>query len=984
MDPQLRRQDSRAARLARLGVADAEGADAALASAQWWDEALLDEVARAADPGQVIRGALALADTDPAGLAALVQDSVGWRRFTRVAGASLALVEHLVRHPEHLPLLLEPYPSPSRDARGELLAHVLAGEPSGGADRLRVGYRGELLRIAVADLAEGAAFEETTARLSDLADAVLESALQLARQELPPGAAPVRLAVIAMGKCGGRELNYISDVDVIFVAEPVESDIPADETAALRAATTLATAVMRLCSTSTAEGSIWEVDAGLRPEGRSGALVRTLRSHIGYYQRWAKTWEFQALLKARPAAGDPSLGAAYVDAVLPFVWGAADREGFVAEVQQMRRRVERHVPARDADRQLKLGPGGLRDVEFSVQLLQLVHGRSDVMLRSPNTLSALESLANWGYVGREDAAALAAAYRFLRTLEHRIQVHRMVRTHLVPRGDEDLRRLGRAMGFTTDPAAELVAAWQRRSHEVRRIHEKLFYRPLLDAVARLASGQARLTPQAARDRLDALGFADPAGALNHIQALTAGVSRRASIQRTLLPVMLGWFADAPDPDAGLLGFRRVSDALGATPWYLRLLRDESACAERLAKLLASSRYASELLLRAPEGVAVLADPEELRPRPASALTSEFLATAARHREAGHAVAAVRALRRRELFRIAATDVLGSLTVEDVGNALTDVVDATIAGALQAAVASAEAARGGPLPTRMLIIGMGRFGGGEMGYGSDADVVFVHDPVPGADEQAATAAAMQVANEVRALLNAPSTDPPLELDTDLRPEGRQGPQVRTVASYAGYYQRWRSFWEAQALLRADRVAGDEDTWKKVRAAIDPIRWPEGGVGVDQVREIRRLKARMESERLPRGADPTLHTKLGRGGLSDVEWVIQLIQLRHAHGYPALRTPRTMRALQAAQRCGLIDPADGQVLTDAWRMATRIRNVVMLVRGRSTDMVPTDVRELASVGRLLGYAPGESGQLVEDYRRTTRRARAVVERLFYDEP
>ncbi len=647
----------------------------------------------------------------------------------------------------------------------------------------------------------------------------------------------------------------------------------------------------------------------------------------------------------------------------------------------MRQRVERNVPAKDAERQLKLGKGGLRDVEFSVQLLQLVHGRSDVMLRSPTTLTALESLATWGYVGREDASGLAGAYRFLRTLEHRIQMHRMVRSHVVPREDEDLRRLGRSMGFTVDPGKELVEAWQRRAHEVRRIHEKLFYRPLLDAVARLDSGQARLTPQAARERLDALGFRDPAGALNHIEALTSGVSRRAAIQRTLLPVMLGWFADAPDPDAGLLGFRRVSDDLGGTPWYLRLLRDESACAERMARVLASSRYASELLLRAPDGVALLADATELRPRQSGPLTAEFLATAARYDDAAEAVVAVRALRRRELFRISATDILEPMTVDDVGNALTDVADATISGALQAATAELERARGSALPTRMLVIGMGRYGGGEIGYGSDADVVFVHEPLPGVDEREAAAAATLVANAVRSLLNAPSPDPPLQLDTDLRPEGKQGPPVRTVASYLAYYDRWRSFWEAQALLRADRVAGDPEVWARVRAGIDPIRWPADGVGADQLREIRRLKARMENERLPRGADPTLHTKLGRGGLSDVEWVIQLLQLQHAHRIPELRTTRTMAALEAARRTGLLEAADADVLSDAWRMATRIRNVVMLVRGRATDLVPTEVHELGAVSRILGYAPGESGALLEDYRRTTRRARAAAERLFY---
>jgi glutamate-ammonia-ligase adenylyltransferase len=620
------RPDSPVGRLARLGVGDARRIADGLAEVPWWSESLLEEVGAAADPGQVLRSVLDLHQRAPEELAAVAADPEAWRRFALVSGVSVALGEHLARHPEHLDILVEDTPPVSGPELRAQFQQLGATAGARAADALRVANRAALMRIAIADVAHGASFDVTSARLSDLADAVLDGALAAARAELPADAPGVRLAIIGMGKCGGRELNYISDVDVIFVAEPEQG---VDEADALRTATTLASSVMRLCSTHTAEGSIWEVDAGLRPEGRAGALVRTLRSHVGYYERWAKTWEFQALLKARAVAGDAGLGAAYVDAVLPFVWSAVDRDGFVSDVQAMRRRVEHNVPARDADRQLKLGRGGLRDVEFSVQLLQMVHGRSDVMLRSPNTLGALESLATWGYVGREDAASLASAYRFLRTLEHRIQMHRMVRTHVVPDDDGDLRRLGRAMGFGTDPARALADAWQRKAHEVRRIHEKLFYRPLLDAVARLDSGQARLTPQAARDRLDALGFRDPVGALNHIEALTAGVTRRATIQRTLLPVMLGWFADAPDPDAGLLGFRRVSDALGGTPWYLRLLRDESACAERLARVLASSRYASELLLRAPDGVAMLADAAELRPRQPTSLVAEFEATAAR-------------------------------------------------------------------------------------------------------------------------------------------------------------------------------------------------------------------------------------------------------------------------------------------------------------------------------------------------------------------
>ena len=419
-----------------------------------------------------------------------------------------------------------------------------------------------LLRLAARDLAHHQGVDDVAAELSDLAGGTLDAALAVARARVGEAASTARLAVIAMGKCGGHELNYVSDVDVIFVFEPAEG---ADENAAAKVATQLASHLIRICSDHTAEGTIWPVDAALRPEGKAGPLVRTLASHRGYYERWAKTWEFQALLKARPVAGDLALGREYVAIVEPMVWQVAERDGFVEDVQAMRRRVVDHIPAHEAERQLKLGSGGLRDVEFAVQLLQLVHGRADERVRASTTLSALAELTRGGYVGRPDGEALHEAYSFLRMLEHRIQLHQLRRTHVVPEDEESLRRLGRSLGFTKEPVAELGKVWQHHRREVRRLHEKLFYRPLLAAVAKMPGSEARLTPEAAQARMAALGYVDPKGALRHLEALTSGVSRTAQIQRTLLPVMLEWFADAPDPDAGLFGFRRISDSLGRHP-----------------------------------------------------------------------------------------------------------------------------------------------------------------------------------------------------------------------------------------------------------------------------------------------------------------------------------------------------------------------------------------------------------------------------------
>ncbi|ALV36092.1 bifunctional [glutamine synthetase] adenylyltransferase/[glutamine synthetase]-adenylyl-L-tyrosine phosphorylase [Streptomyces sp. CdTB01] len=991
------RRSSTFTRLLRHGFTDASAAERLLDSDELMpvrnDPVLLEALGATADPDQALLGLVRLleAQPDPTGRRELLDTLIAAKplrdRLLGVLGASVALADHLARHPRdwHALVTYEPrdlHPGVEEFERG--LAE--AGDPVS----LRVAYRRCLLSIAARDVCGTTNVAETAAELADLATATLRAALAIARAAAPEDAALCRLAVIAMGKCGGHELNYVSDVDVIFVGEAVDG---ADEGKALRAATKLASHMMRVCSETTVEGSIWPVDANLRPEGRNGPLVRTLSSHLAYYQRWAKTWEFQALLKARPVAGDIELGEEYVTALEPLVWQAAERENFVADVQKMRRRVVENIPAAEVDRELKLGPGGLRDVEFAVQLLQLVHGRADASLRSGTTLDALQALAAGGYVGRQDAVQLDDAYRFLRSMEHRIQLYRLRRTHLVPEDDADLRRIGRSLGLRADPVADLTREWRRHTAVVRRLHEKLFYRPLLDAVAQLAPGEARLSPEAARERLVALGYADPAAALRHLEALASGVTRKAAIQRTLLPVLLGWFADSADPDAGLLNFRKVSDALGKTPWYLRLLRDEGAAAENLARVLSAGRLAPDLLMRAPEAVALLGDGDAggLGPRGRDHLEQEILAAVGRADGAVQAVTAARGVRRRELFRTAAADIVGSYgtethpaeadpgaLVDRVGAAVSDLTAATLAGTLRAVVRDGW---GEELPTRFAVIGMGRFGGHELGYGSDADVVFVHEPRQGVGEREAADAANKVVSEMRRLLQIPSADPPLLIDADLRPEGKSGPLVRTLTSYEAYYRRWSLVWESQALLRAEPVAGDEDLGRRFVELIDPLRYPARGLGDEAVREIRRLKARMEAERLPRGADPKLHTKLGPGGLSDVEWTVQLMQLRHGHAEPGLRTTRTRAALAAARAAGLISAEDAETLDEAWVLATRVRNAVMLVRGRAGDTFPSDGREVAAVGRYLGYGDGMVGDMLDAYRRTARRARSVVEELFY---
>ena len=1010
--------------LSRLGFLAPESALETFAELGGAAEPLLALLARTADPDAALQALVALLDAaaETAGpdervriLDALVDDEGTAMRLLSVLGASEALAHHLCRHPLQWRELTDPTLGSTRPAYWcvrESLLRVVGADPddatpratladADAVDAMRVEYRRVLLRLASRDLAHDLGVDDAAAELADLAAATLEAALAVARQRVGPSADLARLAVVAMGKCGGHELNYASDVDVIFVHEtaPVRAASPEsgsqqsgeeetgaqesehDDVAATRAATQVASQMMRVCSEYTSEGTIWPVDAALRPEGKAGQLTRTLASHQGYYERWAKTWEFQALLKARPVAGDLDLGRAFVDMVSPMVWSAADRDGFVEQTQAMRRRVVDHIPAKDAERQLKLGSGGLRDVEFAVQLLQLVHGWTDEGIRAPTTLSALWQLTRGGYVGREDGESLHEAYSFLRSLEHRIQLHQLRRTHVVPDDPAALRMLGRSLGFHKEPAETLVKVWQHHRLEVRRLHEKLFYRPLLGAVARIQSDEVRLSSQAAGTRLAALGYADPQAALRNLESLTAGVSRSSTVQRALLPALLSWFAEGPDPDAGLFGFRRISESLGGTPWYLRTLRDEGEVAERLALLLSTSRYVTSLLEREPQGVRILAD--GLTPLSFEAMAEEMRANAGRHDELDKAVRAVRAVRRRELYRVGAGDVLGLTDVADVGVALSRITDATLEATLEAVERSVRAQRSlEEAPTRIAIVAMGRYGGFELSYGSDADVLFVHQPREGQDAQRASSYAQAVANEIRRVLSLPGVDPALMVDADLRPEGKQGALVRTLDSYGAYYAKWSKVWEAQALLRADAAVGDAELRERFEAMIDPLRYPDGGLADDDVLEIRRIKARIDHERMPKGADPQLHLKLGRGGLADIEWTVQLLQMRHAAEVPGLRTPRTLVALAAAATAGLVTDEDAEQLSEGWRAVSRMRNAVTLARGKASDQLPRDTRERAAVASILGYDLGHTDEMVNDHLRLTRRARGVVDRLFWD--
>ncbi len=979
--------------MGRLGLIDPPAGER-LAQLRWTDHDdrahvdLLWSLARSPDPDAALRALVRLSENPDTGwdeldAALLAEPSLRGRMFA-VLGSSVALGDHLAAHPQSWKLLRGKLKLASLDqlcqAFNACVDEALADSagPASAVSKLQTLYRDHLLVLAALDVAPTVedepvlSFTEVAAHLADIADAALAAALRVAEVTVCGDRTPPRLAVIAMGKCGARELNYVSDVDVIFVAERAD---------ALSAR--VAGEMMRVAS-----AAFFAVDAGLRPEGRSGELVRTVESHVAYYQRWAKTWEFQALLKARAAVGDPELGERYLAALMPMVWVACERADFVVEVQAMRRRVEQLVPADVRARELKLGTGGLRDVEFAVQLLQLVHGRSDESLRVASTVDALAALSQGGYIGREDAANLTASYEFLRLLEHRLQLQRLKRTHLLPEVDDDeaVRWLARAAHIRPDGRQDAAGVLREeiKHHNVRvsYLHAKLFYQPLLESIGPASLEIGGMTPKAAERQLAALGYEGPQTALKHMSALVNQSGRRGRVQSVLLPRLLAWMSYAPDPDGGLLAYRRLSEALAAESWYLATLRDKPAVAKRLMHVLGTSAYVPDLLMRAPRVIQSYGDgaagPKLLETEPA-AVARGLITSAARYPDPVRAIAAARSLRRRELARIGSADLLGMLEVRDVCAALTSVWVAVLHAALDALI-RANLPKNGKAPATIAVIGMGRLGGAELGYGSDADVMFVCEPATGVDDSQAMRWSTMIAEHVRTLLGTPSVDPPLEVDANLRPEGRSGPLVRTLGAYTAYYEQWAQPWEIQALLRAHAVVGDADLGQRFLLMADQTRYPPDGVSAEAVLEIRRIKARVEAERLPRGADPNTHTKLGRGGLSDIEWTVQLLQLQFAHEIPALHNTSTLESLDVIAAAGLVPEEEVDLLRQAWLTATRARNALVLVRGKATDQLPGPGRQLNAVAVAAGWPNDDGSEFLDNYLRVTRRAKAVVRKVF----
>lgn len=890
--------------------------------------ALLDDlVRRSADPSRVRAGLAQLADADPAAAERLAADDELAAAVVAVLGASRWLGRVVTRDPVALDVLAD-LDAPPEDAAPD-------GSPGiGDGVELDRWCRRAHLRIAARDLLGRDPLETTMALLTATAARVLAHALRLGGAE--------HLCVVALGKAGGNELNYASDVDVVVVAP----DGGTDHVHAARRALAVAGRALR-------------VDVDLRPEGRDGALVRTVDGYRAHWDRWAEPWERQALLKARPLAGATDLGRRFADGAAGALWD----HGFDAEaihaVRAMKARTERHALAgRDGAADLKRTPGGIRDIEFSAQLLQLVHGPLDPGLRVRGTLPALTALADGGYVDPDDASWLRASYRLLRRLEHAVQLDEGRQVHALPPARADRDRIARVLGTVDRPSVAAVDELDRElvacRATVRGIHERLYFRPLLDAFTGV---EGPLSPEAAATRLHAFGFADAERTRQAVTELTRGLTRSSRLMATLLPLVLDWLSGAPDPDQGLLALRTLVAADAAT--VAAAFRESTETARRLSCLAGTSPLLVRGLTRAPDLLADLGAPDTpdreavVRRVRASVAADD----PARPVEADAARRPLRRAVRREMTRIGIGDVLDARDPHAIGSDLATVAHA----AVDAAVAVADP------QVPLAVLALGRLAGGELDYASDLDLLVVHD----ATDEAGRAEATRAAEAVRRVLVGPSpADRVYEVDLDLRPGGRSGPVVPSRGAVLAHLDRWVEPWQVLALTRLRPLSGDPALTARLLAQAEPLVW-RAVTDADR-RAVRRVKARAEGERVPAGDDPRFHLKLGPGALADIELTVALLLWEHG-----VRDPATTTGIEALAAAGHLTRAEADDLGAAHAFCHRVRNRSTLVAGRPRDALPTG-DDLGVLARALDTtAPA----LRDEYLRLTRRARRVVEHRFY---
>ena len=924
------------------------------------------------------------------------------RPLVTLCAASRYLAAHLAARPRLIDLLplLAGRPRTAQEALAAALRHAKAPDAETLARRLRRHKLVEVLRVALRDLGGHASLPESARELSWLAASVLEAAVRFHYQRLcaqhgPPegrtAPGPSGFCVLGMGKLGGTELNFSSDVDLLYV---YDRDGRTQGPQAIDHFAFYARLAEEVTRAIGATPFVFRVDLDLRPEGRSGPIVNSLRALELYYEAQGAPWERFALLKALPIAGDLAVGEDGLRRLAPFVWRKYLDLGAVEEMRALKARAEREA-GRRGKQDLKLGPGGIREVEFFAQALQLLHGGKDKNLRARGTLPALERLLFAGLISSRDRDELAEAYVFLRRLEHRLQMVAERQTHALPDDPAERARLARRAGYP-GPREEAARALDH-DLQLHRGRVEARFRDLL----RVAGGGApdadpnavlaadpQAEPGERLQALSALGFLDP-------EASAAELSRLARRRETpfspaappdlqeAAPLLLQEAAAAPDPDQALRHLADLFGQLSNPRATSELLLGSPRTARLLLSLFGSSDFLSRSLLRHPELIDQLVHrgsaplvraPEELHAELRGRLTGDT----------EHDLTELRRFRLEELLRIGVHDVAGALDADLLPQQLSDVAEACVAACLDLATAEVQRRDGVPRhpdgsPASLTVIGLGKLGGRELGYHSDLDLLFLYSG-PGETDGARRASNHEhfarVAQRLISHLTLQLREGSLyRIDTRLRPSGSAGPLVVSFDALATYHAREARLWERQALLRARAVAGDRALFERAsREVLEPSLFRKLDAK-EASRELLAMRERMERE-IADESFARYNSKLGRGGLVDVEFAVQFLQLVHGSSHPSVRTSSTTAALAELRRAGLLAEQAAGPLARGHRFLRRVESRLRIVRDRAISHLPTSGRELLLLARRLGYSGPRAGEeLLADYERETQSVRAA---------
>lgn len=927
-------------------------------------------------------------------------------QIARIAGSSAFLSSIIARNPEYYKwLFAEGGLSEVKDAgifKKELRKAASGLDTQEAVSRvLRLYKQKEYLRIGSRDLLMLADVVEVTRELSDLASASLDTACDFSIENLKKAhGAPMYkdekglckeavFTVIGLGKLGGRELNFSSDIDILYIyssddGETAGVDGKDGSSISLHAFfVKVSQMVTRLISGVTEDGFVFRVDLDLRPEGRSGNMASSLESAEAYYESWGAPWERAALIKARPVAGSVELGDSFIETVRPFVYRRYIDFSAIEEIKSMKEKIDLSLLRRSPDTiDVKLGPGGIREVEFFCQALQLIHGGKNAEIRERHTLTALEKLRAKGLVKADEASRLADGYIFLRNLEHRIQIVEGRQSQAIPAKEAELERLARMMGFSDSPgtpdSSEKKAArffWEEYREKTSAIHDiyrSLFYKSedeagtVSDDVMVLFSPD--MTGDDAAERLKGLGFREPAGAwasLNHIRTgpsfMRLGSKTQMLLQR-LSPVFLEAAAKSPDPDRTLTYIERFISSVGARTAFYSLLAENPRVIDELVKLFSTSVFLSNILLERPEGLDMLLSKElAISYRTRTGMFDEVFGAVKGHADYEERLDALRRVRNQEIFRIGTNDILGALPCRLICAQITFLAEACLEAALSLANEELFARFGAPQGGRFSILGLGKLGARELTYGSDLDIIFVYDD----PDEGSTSGPRVISNaeyyiklgqRVISILTLRTKEGTVfSVDARLRPSGSAGPLVVSRPAFTNYHRGSTQVWERQAFIKARPSAGDASLGRDVIEELAEIVYSKPLTPVD-VDEMLRIRSRMEVEIAREGSD-RYNIKSGKGAVIDIEFLTQALQLS-AGADRRFRTPYTPKALKRLCAGGLISPGDYLFLKEAYSFYRLIEQRLRVIHDRPEGNIYHGSEELSTLATLSGYT-GDGG-------------------------